>query len=223
MSGERYVLDGIPVGIDAEQIGRFFKRSRAPLDEMAEVVSRVAKPKAVIYWTDIKVAGPDEVEIDGRMFRSVLLAEKLKDQRRVFLYVATAGNEIKDTDAISSQAMRDTLSGSVLNAAFAGLATFLKERFSLEQFSVLNPGSLPDWPIENNKTLVDIIGDVEKDTGVVLNEAGYMIPWNSSSGIIFPDDSGYQNCMLCRNIDCIGRRAPFDSEQYSRVFGKDPD
>ncbi|MBQ2041981.1 MAG: vitamin B12 dependent methionine synthase, partial [Firmicutes bacterium] len=64
------------------------------------------------------------------------------------------------------------------------------------------------------------IGGVD-EIGVSLNDAGYIKPWNSGSHIHFPGD-GYHNCSLCRKYDCIGRRAPFNREEYIRIFGTEP-
>ena len=97
---------------------------------------------------------------------------------------------------------------------------YMSEQFGFDGSSMLNPGSLPDWPIENNFPLFDIIGNVD-EIGVTLNEAGYITPWNSGSHIHFPGE-GYQNCSLCRRYDCVGRRAPFDHAEYVRVFGVEP-
>ena len=80
-------------------------------------------------------------------------------------------------------------------------------------------GSLPDWPIANNFALFDILGPATDEIGVTIMESGFMDPWKSGSGIIFSHAGGYQNCMLCQNIDCIGRRAEFDQEEHDRIFG----
>ena len=85
---------------------------------------------------------------------------------------------------------------------------------------MLNPGSLPDWPIANNFALFDMIGGTE-EIGVTLRDNGYMRPWNTTSHIHFPGH-GYQNCSLCRKYDCVGRRAPFDRGEYIRIFGVEP-
>jgi len=38
------------------------------------------------------------------------------------------------------------------------------------------------------------------------------VPLKSGSGIWFPSESHYENCMLCPRTDCPNRRAPYDAD-----------
>ena len=94
----------------------------------------------------------------------------------------------------------------------------ISDKFGYRDLAMMTPGSLPDWPIVNNKDLFAMIDNVAEDIGVSLNEHYYMLPYNSVSGIIFSSSTGYVNCKLCKNLDCIGRHAPFDQAEYDRIF-----
>ena len=100
------------------------------------------------------------------------------------------------------------------------MVQYMKDKFGFDGSSMLSPGSLPDWPIENNFPLFDMIGNVA-EIGMSLTEAGYIKPWNSGSHIHFSGD-GYQNCSLCKKYDCVGRRARFNRSEYIRIFGTEP-
>lgn len=219
---ERIVLKDFPFHISEESLTRFLGRRQLDKIDLKGIIAaaeEAAKPRAIIKWTDARVGENHRVQVGDACFESVLLADKLKNQQRVLLIVITAGNEIKDTDRIENPVVKDALAGAVLGAARDYVFRFLKENFQLEDGGLLQPGSLPDWPIENNHALIAEIGGAEEDLGITLTEKGYMNPWNSLSGIYFSQEGGYQNCTLCKNLDCIGRRAEFNPEEYERIFG----
>ena len=131
------------------------------------------------------------------------MADNLKEIKKVFLCVMTVGAEIDDCQELSDNALRDMIKGVALG---------------YRDLAMMTPGSLPDWPIVNNKDLFAMIDNVAEDIGVSLNEHYYMLHYNSVSGIIFSSSTGYVNCKLCKNLDCIGRHAPFDQAEYDRIF-----
>src|SRR5699024_8952953 len=121
-----------------------------------------------------------DTTIDGITFNSKLIADKLKDVEKVFLVVITSGEEIKKTDKISDELVKDIFSSAILKYSMDYVNDYLDEKFGMKEIASLQPGSLPDWPIENNKVLCDMIGDVE-EIEIKLNNFGYMKPWNSVS------------------------------------------
>ncbi len=218
---DRLVLNDIPVDFSSGAIvpGLQGKRGKELLEEYIPILERVAKPKAIIKWVDSEVIDENHAVVDGVVFESVILADKLKNQRRVIMYIVTAGNEISDCDEIDIDAMKDIFGGVVLVNSVLKVKEFISDELKMTGLSELNPGSLPDWPIVNNLAICDIIGNVE-EIGVTLRENGYMLPWNTVSGIMFTGSDGYQNCSLCTKINCIGRRAEFNKEEYKRLFKK---
>ena len=61
----------------------------------------------------------------------------------------------------------------------------------------MNPGSLEDWPIDQQTYLFRILGDPKQDIGVELTDSYLMVPIKSASGILFPDSKGFENCRMC--------------------------
>lgn len=225
MENDRIVFNEIPVKMDEESLKPYLqsKATQRAIKMYAQylpIVEQIAKPKGIVKWADVEIIDDQTVNVGGQTFTSVLLADKLKDQHRVLALVVTAGNEVKETDLIENDAIKDIFLGLLLGMSAGYILNYLGENFDLGEGGLLQPGSLPDWPVINNHKLLDIIGDVEKDIGVSINDNGYMLPWNSLSGIFFLEKGGYRNCTLCTKLDCVGRGAEFNKEEYKRLFGK---
>lgn len=222
--GERIVLH-IPVNFTIEELAALCRiREDSSAYEMLEdalpLINRYAKPGAVLRWVDVEEVTEDSAVIDGVRFESRVVADKLKSFPRVIASVVTAGSGLEECEELADDVFLDTYNGALIHHASRYLINYMQETFGYDGSSMLNPGSLPDWPIGNNFALFDLIGGAE-EIGVSLNEAGYIVPWNSGSHINFPGD-GYQNCSLCKKYDCIGRRAAFNRREYIRIFGVEP-
>jgi len=79
------------------------------------------------------------------------------------------------------------------------------------------PGSLVDWPIEEQAPLFKLLGDVENSIGVKLTDSLLMLPAKSISGIYFPTEVSFFSCQLCPRQRCESRKAKYDpglAEQY---------
>ena len=222
-ASERIVLD-IPVDFTLEEFAELCRvKPESSAFEMLEdtlpLIKRFGDPKAVIRWADVDRIEGTLTTIEGITFDSKVVADKLQGLGRVFLSVVTAGDGLERSGEFDGDPFLDTYNGALLFHASRFVVRYMKEKFGFDGSSMLNPGSLPDWPISNNFALFEIIGNVD-EIGVSLNEAGYIRPWNSGSHIHFAGD-GYQNCSLCKKFNCIGRRAPFDRAEYERIFGKE--
>ncbi len=192
----------------------------AEIEEALPLINRYGAPRAIIRWANVDRIEGDATTIEGVTFRSRVVADKLRDTPRVFLSVITAGDGLERSGALAGDPFLDVFNGALLFFISEYVVRYMKESFGFDGSSMLNPGSLPDWPIGNNFQLFRIIGNVD-EIGVSLNAAGYIKPWNSGSHIHF-SGNGYQNCSLCRKYDCIGRRAKFDRSEYLRIFGTEP-
>ena len=81
----------------------------------------------------------------------------------------------------------------------------------------MNPGSLPDWPISQQRPLFDLVGKAA-EIGVHLTDSYLMRPLKSVSGILFATDVTYENCQLCPVERCPNRRAPYDPTLFDRKY-----
>lgn len=82
----------------------------------------------------------------------------------------------------------------------------------------MSPGSLADWPIEEERPLFSILKGVEVSIGVKLTENLLMIPRKSVSGIYFPTEVTFYSCQLCPRQPCEGRKAQYN-EDMAREYG----
>jgi hypothetical protein len=112
----------------------------------------------------------------------------------------------------------DSIGNAALIRARKYLEDELRARFAMEGLSFMSPGSLEDWPIEEQRPLFSLLEGVENAIGVKLNESLLMIPRKSVSGIFFPTEVTFYSCQLCPRKPCEGRKAPY-KEDLAREYG----
>lgn len=194
--------------------------------ELLEKARPIAKPKAVydVAFIDSKVG--DDVTINGVKFTSHLLRKMLDKVERVFPYVVTCGREMDALPLPPNDLMASFCYDAIREAAVQQARTHLQEHltkiYALGQMSRMAPGSgaAEDWPIQQQKQLFSLFGDVEKLIGVKLTDTYLMIPIKSVSGILFPTEVKFESCQLCPREQCIGRRAPYDAAMAQQYRGK---
>jgi len=222
-----YVLNTIPCRIPSE---RLWERTHIEPDSdygveiqpMVEEALAIAEPKG-FYTVELVEPGEyDAVHIQGVEFKSRVLRVNLESVHRVFPFVVTCGTELDEWsngfDDILQKFWADTIKEVVLESANEYLTEHLEERFQTGSLASMNPGSLEDWPISEQKKLFALLGDTRTTIGVTLTETYLMIPTKSVSGIYFPTEEGFESCRLCPRDPCHGRRAPYDEELYENKY-----
>ena len=94
----------------------------------------------------------------------------------------------------------------------------LCSRYALEGMSFMSPGSLENWPIEEQRPLFDLLENVQDAIGVELTENLLMLPGKTVSGIYFPTEISFFSCQLCPRKECMGRKAAY-SEELAKEYG----
>jgi len=215
------ILDNIPVLIKTDEVMNILhlgneSRYIEVVNEFIEKIQPIIRPKAIYDVKFVEHVDKDAIELDGVRFVSKVLRVNLENIGRVFPYVATSGIEAesigKDEDDLMSKFIIDTIKEIALRSAINYLYNYIKGRYKIKQMSSMNPGSLEDWPISEQKPLFSIFGDVEKLIGVKLTDSFLMIPIKSVSGIYFPTESSFASCQLCPREKCPNRRAKYDPE-----------
>jgi hypothetical protein len=112
----------------------------------------------------------------------------------------------------------DGINQAVLASASGSLIAHLNATYSLAQSAVMNPGSLGDWPIGQQRPLFELIGDTLGAIGVELLPSYLMTPTKSVSGILYPTEETFASCQLCPRENCPNRRAPYDPELFDRKY-----
>ncbi|MHB1315788.1 MAG: vitamin B12 dependent-methionine synthase activation domain-containing protein [Christensenellales bacterium] len=172
----------------------------------------IARPKYMYCTAAVEEEGDNFVIIEGNKFISPLLRKNLENVRQIIPYVATCGNEV---DAWSMQFTdmlehfwADIIKETILYKTVEVMVSTIREQFfAMDDMSHMNPGSLPEWPITEQKTLFGLMGSVNVDIGVSLTESCLMIPSKSVSGFYFSHKTHYENCQLCPRVSCPNRKA----------------
>lgn len=181
-----------------------------------EEAMRIANPKAAFCRVAVRVEDKKHVWLGDTRFESALMARNLAACKEVYPYVATSGRELYDLcQSVDDPIMRywlEFIAESVLRRAMVPVFEEMRALYRTAARYTMNPGSLPEWPIENQKPLFALLGDVEGAIGVSLTPSMLMLPNKSGSGILFESREDYSNCALCTRLNCPTRRAPYHGE-----------
>ena len=146
--------------------------SAARLEGIAADAQAVAKPKAVYKVAFIESKGDDHVVVDGITLTSRVLRVNLEQVHRVFPYVATCGTEMDEwsssIDDMLQSYWTDTIKEMALRSAMQALSEHLQDRFRPGRMSRMSPGSLADWPLQEQRKLFALLGNPKDAIGVEL-------------------------------------------------------
>ncbi len=221
------IFDNIPFNVNEDSIEyalktKVGKSSAEAFGKLLEVAQGIAKPKTLYKMAYIDAKGEDSVEIEGHIFQSRILRVHLEDVHRVFLYVATCGEELYAwKNAMDDQLdhfYADVINGMALDVAREYLIAHIEEQYQLAKTSAMAPGSLEDWPIQAQRPLFNLLGETEKTIGVRLTDSLLMVPNQTVSGIRFPSEHDFKSCQLCSRERCQGRSAPYNEDLYAMRF-----
>jgi Vitamin B12 dependent methionine synthase, activation domain len=223
-------LHDIPFVLDAELLMRQLRiqpgtDSATAFAELLARVTEVGRPKATYEVCYIEEKADESVVLNGVRLTSRALRRNLDPVERVFPYVATCGTEadaiaVPHGDAVQAFWLW-TMKEALLDAATAYLYDHLAARYRMTHWATMDPGSgdADLWPIEQQKELFSVLGDVETRIGVRLTDSMLMIPTMSVSGIVFPTETEFASCQVCHREDCPRRAAPFDETVWRAVCG----
>ncbi len=223
------VLKDMAVALSLRELGaRLRVRDGSPqmseLEQMAREAEAIARPKALCGVAYIEARADDRVVVDGVQFSSRVLAVNLAPVNRVFPYVATCGTELDEWatkfDDLLERYWSEAIREAAMRIAFSSVERYLESTYGVTETSRMNPGSLQDWPIQEQVPLFQLLGDTEAQVGVRLTESYLMLPTKSVSGIRFTASSSWENCMLCPRPVCPNRRAKYDPALFSTRFGQ---
>ena len=194
------------------------------VDELLKRAASIANACAFLRPAQVESAEEDHVTMGSQTFISSLVAQKLHTPGMTAVgYVASCGRALYDARADYTHDFFLATIWDEICAAYLRMAREMMQKYVMQnfypsedgkkRFSSLNPGSLQAWPIKAQQDLFAFLGEGAKETGVELTASMLMLPTKSSSGIFFPTDEPYENCMYCPRIDCPGRRAPYQGDE----------
>lgn len=223
------ILDRIPLEIKTEQIMERLhlgndKKYMDIVQEFMDQIMPVICPKAMYDVKFVEHIDKDSVKIGEVKFTSRILRVNLDKVGKAFPYIVTSGMEAENVDVPDSDLMGkfivDAIKETALGIASNYLTEYIKNKYKIENMSSMNPGSLEDWPIYEQKPLFSIFGNVEELIGVRLSDSFLMFPIKSVSGIYFPTESSFASCQICPREKCPNRRAKYDPELKEKYMSE---
>ncbi|MFP4662483.1 MAG: vitamin B12 dependent-methionine synthase activation domain-containing protein [Halanaerobiales bacterium] len=219
------VIKRIPYKLDINQLKKSLMINNQPDEEtliqMVTELDMIANLKAIYREGYITEKSEDYIVIDNQKLSSRILRKNITDANRVFIYIITVGREIQDwadgKNNILESFWADEIQKMLLDSAVDFIYAKLDQLIGSEIVSEMNPGSLRDWPIQEQSKIFSLLGDVENEIGVKLTDSFLMLPAKTVSGIRFSTKSEFKNCQLCQRDNCPGRRTPFDQELMDRI------
>jgi hypothetical protein len=192
------------------------------VQDLVQEVGPLIKPKCAYEACYIQEKTEETVGVEGVQFKSKVLSKNLEDVERIFPFVITIGPELEEKyraeEDFLEQYYLDTIANVALQDLMKSMCAYLQEEYKLEKLSYMNPGSLQDWPIQEQRKLFSLLGNVQEGIGVRLASSMLMHPAKSESGIFFPTEVTFFNCQLCPREGCSSRKAAFD-ENLAREYG----
>ena len=212
------ILENINVNLSLDKVRR--RLHMKPDCDMSQVralvdtVQQLIEPRALYKICYIEAKSEDSVIVDGLHLSSRVLRKNLDRVERIFPYAITLGSKLGEKQNACSDLLEnyylDSIGNHALTSVQKQLKKHLQSKFALEKMSSMAPGSLSDWPIEEQGPLFKLLGNVEASIGVKLTRNLLMIPAKSISGFYFPTEVSFYSCQLCPRKRCESRKAKFD-------------
>ena len=220
------ILENIQIKIDFEAVRRRLHLKRdselKAVRNLVDTAQPLLETKVLykVYYIEEKLE--DGVKVGGLLLSSEVLRKNLEKTERIFPFVVTIGNKFGErldssTDLFEKFCL-DTIGNVALNQIRMELNDYLKSTYAIAKTAFMAPGSLPNWPIEQQKPLFELLGDVRASIGVELSESLLMLPAKSVSGIYFPTDTSFFSCQLCPRERCDSRKARYN-EKLAQEYG----
>ena len=221
------VIDSIPFSPDADKVagmlgpgGMQFQENE--LGELVELAARIGAPRACFAVRNVQKKGPATVVVASRCLESRILRVNLEHSDRAVLFVATCGAELEQwAESFEDMLLRwvaEELCEQALRAGLAALEKAVDPLLDGRYKVTMNPGSLEDWPLQQQEPLFEALGDVTGTIGVRLTGSFLMRPRKSVSGIRFSSPQPFASCRLCPRQDYPGRRMPFDTHAFEQEY-----
>ncbi len=223
------VLNSISFVPDAERLGDEMhlppnRGQMADLRALCREAEGIAVPKAAYHVKYVDDRDERSVVLGGVRLTSRVLSVNLSGLDRAFPYAATCGTELarwaEGFDGLLRRYMADMIMEEALDSAIGAMEAQIGDRFHPGDLSEMNPGSLDDWPIEEQRPLFRLLGGAPASIGIQLKENLLMSPTKTVSGIKFASETPFASCLLCPRKNCRGRQAPYDPDLYTREYAR---
>ena len=213
------ILNKISVSLNLETVRKKLHvqpdKDLTQIRNLVDTVQRLIEPRVIYSVCYIEEKFDNGVVVGGLRLTSRVLRKNLEKVERIFPYALTLGSKLGEKQNACNDLLEnyylDCIGNLALTSVRRQLKKHLQSKFALEKMSSMAPGSLLDWPIEEQVPLFKLIGDVETSIGVNLTPSLLMIPAKSISGFYFPTEVSFYSCQLCPRERCESRKAKFDA------------
>jgi len=222
------ILDNIPFSFDWDSLLKQAHLESGSDEErefrtLGDVAMKVGKPKAVYTESFIDRRDRDTVQIGTISFTSRTLSRNLTSAERIFPYVATCGQEMDESSPAGGDILKtfwwDLIKTQLLFSSHKHLNEHLHHKFRLGKTAMMHPGSgdASVWPIEQQRVLFALLGDVQTAIGVTLTDSYLMTPNKTTSGLLFPTEKDFRSCEVCHRENCPSRQALFNKSLWDEI------
>ena len=203
---------------DREKLAKYIKVSKDSfmyerLDQLCKEAESIGSPKGIYNISYVEGKGLDYVKVGDVVFKSELFRENIGEINRFFPYIATSGEELtkwaEGFDEIIDQFLADSIAQRACKIAQDNIFKEIDEKYGVKKTSTMNPGSLPQWPVNEQKNLFALFAGGEKKIEVELLPSFLMKPVKTVSGIRYESENDFNNCKLCPRQKCPNRSAKF--------------
>ena len=157
------IIDNIQIQLDLEAVRTRLHLKRdndlKTLQDLAAIAQPLIEPKVLYKICYIEEKLAQGVIVEGLLLSSKVLRKNLDKIERIFPFVITIGSKFSEKlDACSDLLEKfylDTIGNVALNQVRLELKNRLKAEYGIEKTAFMAPGSLPDWPLEEQKALSD--------------------------------------------------------------------
>ncbi len=223
------LLTHIPCPVEtATVLSRMNTTSRekhtAAIEKLLIQANEKIKPAMLYKRCPVCFKDESSVIVNDVEFNSRILKVNLENAKNAFVYIITCGQTYEDflhsLDDMLDRYYVNEIGNVMLSEAQAQFLRYLEKTYALECISKMNPGSLEDWPLSEQKKLFALLTEeaIHEKIGVTLEENMLMTPVKTLSGIAFPTASPFENCQMCPQISCPGRKAPYDDNLKKTYF-----
>jgi hypothetical protein len=200
------VLNSIPFQLDTVALRKKLhikegSHHAEELDRLIHGAQTVGKPKALYKEAFIESRTDETVTLDGILFKSRILRVNLENVYRVFPYVLTCGLELEEWSKKIADFLQEfwaeEIKETVLYMARDSFLKQIQEYHQLGQIARMNPGSLADWPIEEQRPLF-LFSEMFKNSLESSDSQPHDGAYKVCFGCPLSTEIDFSSCQLCR-------------------------
>ena len=189
--------------------------------ELVEEAKPYLKPAFAIKEVEIQEVKHEGIVIDGCFFNSKIIANRLKAQKNIFVFISTCGREINErldsTDDALDKFLLDQIAYAAYLQAMNELYAQSADALNIGHQILLCPGSVIDWSIADVKKIFVLMEGLYQKIDVNVMESGLINPLKSGSGFFYDSNEEFESCAICPRPNCPSRIKEFDSDLHDQM------